>query len=377
MVKLYIYRLAVNGWIEEFSIEMEDQEYFGTDNLYIDENMLIYGEYSADLTGEGSNEGRVLIYNRIVGNWEWEFDTLLTSDSMIVNGQFGFKIEYKDEALFVGAHNENNITGAVYVFTKIDGLWSQIQRLQASDSSQNSRFGFDLKVDENNLLISASKNDDAGPGSGSIYVFNKSQDNLWVETRKICSSDLEAIDGFGGEIGFVNDYIVASAPLKDNLQGAIYIYDLADTMLHSNFATYPVTGNAPLSLNFNDLSQGNPTSWQWDFDSDGVIDSEEQYPEFTYEFSGDYTVTLIVSNTEETSTFTKENYISVAGGLTYGDLNSDNSVNIIDIIIMVDIILGYTEPTQTQVEAADVNNSATIDIVDIVMVVNEILEEMN
>ena len=40
---------------------------------------------------------------------------------------------------------------------------------------------------------------------------------------------------------------------------------------------------------------------------------------------------------------------------------------------MVDVIMGEVEPTVTQIEAADMNNSGTIDIIDIVLVVNEIL----
>ncbi len=370
IVKLYVYRYVENNWVVEFSYEI-NQEYIGSTNLYIDENQIIYGDYSADLTDENSYEGRVLIFDRI--NDIWQLNTTLTSNPMIIEGGFGFSISYYDGTLFVGAYNEINKTGAVYVFNKIDGVWTQVQRLLASDFSPNSRFGYNIKVNENSLLINAPFNNDAGPGSGSVYIFNENNENQWTESRKICSSDLAMMDEFGGSIGFVNDYIVASAPMKNNMSGAIYIYHLADTMLHSNFATYPVTGNAPLTLSFNDLSQGYPTVWQWDFDSDGIIDSEEQYPEHTYEFSADYTITLTVTNDEETSTFTKENYISVSGGLAYGDLNGDTTVDVIDIVIMVDVIMGEVEPTVTQIEAADMNNSGTIDIIDIVLVVNEIL----
>ena len=61
----------------------------------------------------------------------------------------------------------------------------------------------------------------------------------------------------------------------------------------------------------------------------GIIDSEEQYPEHTYQFEGDFTVTLSVGDGETTLTFTKENYISDTGGLLYGDLNVVAIVNII------------------------------------------------
>lgn len=59
------------------------------------------------------------------------------------------------------------------------------------------------------------------------------------------------------------------------------------------------TSNAPKCagelVQFTDLSQGNPTSWIWDF-GDGIGTSTEQNPSYTYLQPGNYTVSLIVSN---------------------------------------------------------------------------------
>jgi len=53
-------------------------------------------------------------------------------------------------------------------------------------------------------------------------------------------------------------------------------------------------------------------SWEWDFDSDGSIDATEKNPTHIYTRSGDYTVTLRVSDGVNTYTEVKENYISVS-----------------------------------------------------------------
>tara|TARA_Y100000590_G_scaffold188907_1_gene215228 strand:+ start:6 stop:2165 length:2160 start_codon:yes stop_codon:yes gene_type:complete len=55
-----------------------------------------------------------------------------------------------------------------------------------------------------------------------------------------------------------------------------------------------------------------------------------------------------------------------------GDLNQDTIINILDIIIMVNIILG-SEPTEYQQFSADVNNDGLINVLDVVLVVNMIL----
>src|SRR5207247_1391427 len=41
----------------------------------------------------------------------------------------------------------------------------------------------------------------------------------------------------------------------------------------ADFSGTPTSGTAPLTVNFSDLSSGSPTSWAWDFDNNGVVDS--------------------------------------------------------------------------------------------------------
>ena len=66
----------------------------------------------------------------------------------------------------------------------------------------------------------------------------------------------------------------------------------------------------------------------------------------------------------------------VTGGYTYqlGDLNSDQIINIQDVILMVNFILGNVIPDETQQLAADINEDEIINITDIILLVNLILE---
>jgi uncharacterized protein (TIGR02145 family) len=81
--------------------------------------------------------------------------------------------------------------------------------------------------------------------------------------------------------------------------------------LGSDFEAEPTSGLAPLTVQFTDLSEGNIISWQWDFNNDGTIDSEEQNPEWTYTESGTYSVSLTVSDGVNEDTESKEDYITV------------------------------------------------------------------
>jgi uncharacterized protein (TIGR02145 family) len=77
----------------------------------------------------------------------------------------------------------------------------------------------------------------------------------------------------------------------------------------SAFTATPISGKAPLTVNFSDQSANEPTSWQWDF-GDGNS-SNQQCPQNTYQNAGNYTVQLIVSNEHGSDTLIKANYILV------------------------------------------------------------------
>jgi|GEM_PF-1445228 len=79
----------------------------------------------------------------------------------------------------------------------------------------------------------------------------------------------------------------------------------------ANFTANVTSGEAPLAVAFTDASTGSPTSWAWDFENDGVIDSTEQNPVHTYTVAGTYTVNLTVTNAGGSNSAVKTAYITV------------------------------------------------------------------
>jgi parallel beta-helix repeat protein len=77
------------------------------------------------------------------------------------------------------------------------------------------------------------------------------------------------------------------------------------------FTVDKTSGPAPLTVQFTDESTENPTSWAWDFDNDGVVDSTEQNPSYEYTAVGTYTVKLTVNNDLGSDEEIKEDYITV------------------------------------------------------------------
>lgn len=83
----------------------------------------------------------------------------------------------------------------------------------------------------------------------------------------------------------------------------------------ANFSAAPTQGEAPLTVEFTDLSTSETTitGWQWDFDNNGSIDSTDQNPSRQYASAGQYSVKLTVSSASGTDSETKTDLITVTG----------------------------------------------------------------
>ncbi len=79
----------------------------------------------------------------------------------------------------------------------------------------------------------------------------------------------------------------------------------------AGFSGTPTSGSAPLVVSFTDASTNAPTSWAWDFDDDGTVDSTAQHPQHTYSASGTYSVTLTATNASGSDSDTRTNYVVV------------------------------------------------------------------
>ncbi|MDP6133237.1 MAG: dockerin type I domain-containing protein, partial [Candidatus Marinimicrobia bacterium] len=60
--------------------------------------------------------------------------------------------------------------------------------------------------------------------------------------------------------------------------------------------------------------------------------------------------------------------------LLLGDVNGDDTINILDIVMVANYTLGQAEFTDEQTQAADVNQDGTINILDIVQIINIALD---
>jgi serine protease len=96
-------------------------------------------------------------------------------------------------------------------------------------------------------------------------------------------------------------------------------YSLPQGYILSNFIADKTIGGVGLEVHFTDISLSAltypVTSWQWDFNNDGNIDSYDQNPAWTYNDFGNHSVRLITSNGLKSDTLVKEGFITINSGI--------------------------------------------------------------
>lgn len=169
--------------------------------------------------------GAVYVFERDAGgpgNWG-PVAKLKASDG---GGRFGGAVALDRDRIVVGAQDDDDRRGAAYLFERdADGEWREVAKLTASDGDGLDRFGSAVDLDRETLVVGAHTDEDPGFNSGSAYVFQRDEDGVWAEVRKLLASDGDSGGFFGESVGLDGDVAVAGARNRDLAAGAAYVLE--------------------------------------------------------------------------------------------------------------------------------------------------------
>jgi serine protease len=161
--------------------------------------------------------------------------------------------------------------------------------------------------------------DKLGAASGAIIPFNeKGYGNVAIMNTGSANYSYKSFY-MGYSLAELHDRDTTSSRYNVLLKTmGFFGYSLPQGYILSNFITDKKVGGIPLQVHFTDISISDAahpvTSWQWDFDNDGTIDSEDQNPVWTYNDMGKFNVRLITSNGLNSDTLVVEGAITVNSG---------------------------------------------------------------
>lgn len=117
--------------------------------------------------------GAVFVFTRT--DKLWTQTTCIKSSSPQYMGLFGSSIALEGDTMAVGAYGESSESGAVYIFNRDEtGVWHQQAHIKASNSDMSDRFGTSVSLSGNTLSVGAVGEDSASTGINADGLNNLS-----------------------------------------------------------------------------------------------------------------------------------------------------------------------------------------------------------
>lgn len=274
---VYVFELNINGvWSEIQKITPTDRTLYNNfgKSIKVEGNTLVIGANYTFGTG-----GAVLIFEKDANDIWNEIQIIQSLDAESYD-EFGSSVSIDGQYILIGTPKEDSQltdnSGAAYIFKKNNlGIWEEQQKLIPNTRHINSYFGYNVAIKGDFAFISAPYESDFDNSLfefGAVYIFKKGANNVWTEHQKLLASDLYNNDRFGNEIdinegnliiGAYNKSVYTNGTTYYNEAGSVYFFkkdnagywneleDLTPSPRH-NFARF---GNS-LSMNNNEVLIG-------------------------------------------------------------------------------------------------------------------------
>ncbi|MCC6817757.1 MAG: FG-GAP repeat protein, partial [Bacteroidia bacterium] len=189
----YIFANNSGSWIQVQKIVAPDRgidDYFGF-SVAISRDIAIIGAYLEDEDTSGgntrSNSGSAYIFKNNIG--AWTLAQKIVASNRGVEDWFGFTVAISGDFAIVGAYkdDQNSIdtdsllnAGSAYIFNFNNGVWSQVQKVVASDRGINDEFGYAVAISGDYAIVGARQEDhnvlglDSLYSAGAVYLYKKS-----------------------------------------------------------------------------------------------------------------------------------------------------------------------------------------------------------
>ena len=160
--------------------------------------------------------GAVYVFERNGASWN-EVQKLIASDAQADEG-LGRALSMDENYILAGAPARSGGRGAVMVFQRIGGVWSEneVFQIDIPQASADEHFGGSVALSGMFALIGSSG---VNAGRGVSYLYERSG-STWLQQTRIEPMDEGGADGFGGAVALQGEHAVVGARGDDNGNGA-------------------------------------------------------------------------------------------------------------------------------------------------------------
>ena len=162
----YVFKRSGTAWSNGEKLTASD----GAFGDFFSASVSIDGDYALiGAIADNGAMGSAYVF-KFHGTRSWTEEAKLVASDGALEDCFGFVSISGDYAL-IGSPGGNGLKGSAYMFKRTVTVWNEKQKLIASDGALDDWFGWSVSIDGYNALIGAREDNDA---TGAAYVFVKS-----------------------------------------------------------------------------------------------------------------------------------------------------------------------------------------------------------
>ncbi|MDD4253926.1 MAG: PKD domain-containing protein [Methanofollis sp.] len=208
------------------------------------------------------------------------------------------------------------------------------------------------------LRANFSANATAGMVPFAVHFADESPGNVtswsWAFGDGNVSTDPDPVHIYEVPGTYMVNLTVADPYSRDMVSRARFIRAVAQGPPAANFSAAPLSGPAPLAVNFTDTSGGFPTSWSWAF-GDGNVSTDPD-PQHVYALPGTYAVNLTVANPYGNDTLRRPGLVTVEAPALRANFSANATTGVVPFAVrFADTSAGF--PTSWSWEFGDGNLS--------------------
>lgn len=200
-----------DGWRKQATVigaDTRDWDRFGA-SVDVDGSRVAVGAFRA--SGSSSSSGAVYVFERSDGAW---VETAKVFPEGHATSDLGTAVQLQGDRLFAAGSSavvDGVNTGAVYVFDHGPEGWTHQATLAPEDGIGGQEFGWSLDADGDRVAVGAPHHPVHGEDSGAAYVFER-VDGTWTQVAQLVASDGDAGDHLGEDVALDGDLLLAGAP---------------------------------------------------------------------------------------------------------------------------------------------------------------------
>lgn len=248
----YVFVRAAGVWSQQAYLKASNPDAgdeFGYSVAIDGETLVVSAEYedsnASGINGNGADDslgesGAAYVFVRVGGAWSQQ--AYLKASNPGANDQFGYAVALSGNTLAVAARFEASSatgvggnqaddgasgSGAVYVFDRAGGLWSQSAYVKAANTGIGDEFGSSVALSGDTLVVGAiledsaatalngDASDDSAADSGAGYVFLRTGGG-WTQHAYLKMSNGNAGDWAGFAVATGGGTVVVSGVAEDS-----------------------------------------------------------------------------------------------------------------------------------------------------------------